>query len=284
MTPRQQAELASLIRRRRRIDRTLSHLLAQEHPEQLPWRLTDEQQDLIRGFGLSAEAQLQPAQVMVVGVDGAPAGWAAVELFDRQVVKASVFPDLRSLLDEYGSLAEVIAVDMPIGLTDEGGRNADQAARAFVGPRLRSTVFPAPPRWALEATDYAAARALRPDGAKGVGAQSFALVRKIKEIAALAETGATLYEVHPEVSFRALKGSPLDWPKKTSEGREERLELLEAVGILPPLDPLLGASMVDVIDACAAAWTAYRIATKRAGVLPNAETLDWQPRPMTIWY
>jgi predicted RNase H-like nuclease len=232
---------------------------------------------------LRPEAHLEPANVTVVGVDGAPGGWAAVELHDRRVVRVAVCRAFEDLLEHYRERAAVIAVDMPIGLTEEGGRAADFAARAFVGPR-HATVFPAPPRWALEALDFRAARALRPSGAKGVGAQAFALVKRIKEVAKAVASGPPVYEFHPEVSFRALKGAPLEWPKKTSEGREERLELLEAVGIVPPRMPIRGAALVDVIDACAAAWSAHRIATRRAGVLPAADKMDWKPEPMRIWY
>jgi predicted RNase H-like nuclease len=250
------------------------------------WHLSEHQLELLRQFrwDVSPQAHLEPAEVTVVGVDGAPGGWAAVELFDRRVEDVRVFRTFRALVDEYGERARVIAVDMPIGLTDEGGREADRAARAFVGPRLRSTVFPSPPRWALEAPDYTAARALRPAGAKGVGSQTFALVRRIKEVAEVAESGAPVYEVHPEVSFCALKSAPLEWPKKTTEGREERLELLEAVGIVPPLKPVRGAAIEDVLDACVAAWSAHRIATRRAQVLPEADKMDWQPNAGVIWY
>jgi predicted RNase H-like nuclease len=272
-----ESELASLLRRRRRLDRRIEELLGRgltaDDPllHQSAWKLPP-------------DSRLEPAEITVVGVDGAPAGWCAAELFDRRLVAIRVFRDFRSVVDEYGSRPAVVAVDMPIGLTDEGGREADFAARAFVGPRLRSTVFPAPPRWALEAPDYPAARALRPAGAKGVASQTFALVKRIKEVAEAVESGAPIYEVHPEVSFRALKDTPLEWAKKTSDGREERLELLEAAGIVPAPGRVPGVTIEDVIDACAAAWSAHRVATRRAEVLPAADKMDWQPAPMRIWY
>lgn len=95
----------------------------------------------------------------VVGVDGASAGWVCVELRDRQLVggRVRVLRDFAAVIGEHGVRAEVIAVDMPIGLTDDGERAAGRAARAFVGGRMRSTVFPAPPCWALDAPDYPAA-------------------------------------------------------------------------------------------------------------------------------
>src|SRR5206468_1411244 len=53
--------------------------------------------------------------------------------------------------------AQVIGVDIPIGLPESGARPADVAARRFVGPRA-SSVFTTPQRAVLEAPSYAEAR------------------------------------------------------------------------------------------------------------------------------
>jgi hypothetical protein len=106
-------QLASLLRRRRRIDRRISQLLGQEPAtDDLPWQLSDEQLEILRSLTWTPrpEAQLQPAEITVVGVDGARGGWAAVELLDRAVVAVRVFPALRALVDEYGQRAKVIAL------------------------------------------------------------------------------------------------------------------------------------------------------------------------------
>jgi hypothetical protein len=62
-----------------------------------------------------------------------------------------------------------------------------------------------------------------------------------------------------------------DRPKKTSEGREERLEPFESVGILPPPARILGTATEGIIGACVAAWSAHRIATRRAALLPPTD-------------
>lgn len=81
MTNRESIELASLLRRRRRIDRRISQLLGQEPAtDDLPWQLSDDQLGALRSLTWTPplEAQLEPAEITVVGVDGAPGGWAAV--------------------------------------------------------------------------------------------------------------------------------------------------------------------------------------------------------------
>ena len=54
---------------------------------------------------------------------------------------------------------EVVAIDMPIGLSDDGARACDVAARRLLG-RAGSSVFPTPVRAVLATDDYAEARAV----------------------------------------------------------------------------------------------------------------------------
>jgi predicted RNase H-like nuclease len=144
----------------------------------------------------------------VVGVDGAKGGWVAAELVGGRLGDIRVFRNFSDLLEEFEGNADAVAVDMPIGLPEAGERPADLAARRFVGARA-SSVFPVPPRWVLDAPDYDAVHALRPADAKGVSRQSYALIAKIKEVGEAVADRTGVYEVHPEVSFRALKGSAL---------------------------------------------------------------------------
>ena len=71
----------------------------------------------------------------VVGVDGAPGGWVAVALEDGRVVGAAYHASFASLLEAEAS-AQVVAVDMPIGLPESAPwrRLADGAAKEFIGP------------------------------------------------------------------------------------------------------------------------------------------------------
>jgi predicted RNase H-like nuclease len=92
-------------------------------------------------------------------------------------------------------------------------------------------------------------------------------------------------EIHPEVSFAELAGTPLTASKKAWVGMVRRLELLAAAGIVIPDD--LGAAGVagvdDVIDAAAAGWTARRIALGEAQSLPDPPEVFSDGISAAIW-
>jgi predicted RNase H-like nuclease len=190
----------------------------------------------------------------VVGVDGCHSGWVVATRTDVVVI------------DRLGPLVSdpaitVIGVDMPIGLPERWGRQADDAARRFLG-RRSSTVFPTPPRSLLgeESFDAANARS-RLEYGRGLPHQSFNLFPKIREIDALVrpEQGERVIEVHPECSFCAMAGGPVP-PKQTAEGRDQRLRLLEPrYGDIVRSRPA-GARIDDVLDAFAALWSSERFA------------------------
>jgi predicted RNase H-like nuclease len=221
----------------------------------------------------------------VIGVDGSRSGWVAVVLRDGRVHRAFAARDMDGMLEQAGE-ASAIAVDMPIGLLDgPTPREADGLARAFVGPRWQS-VFPVPPRPVLEAARYADAVALcRRLMIGSVSQQAWALRRKIFEVKRAA-TDPRVFEVHPEVSFRAMAGRYLRHPKRTWNGFTERHALLREQGI--QLGATEGdlelAAVDDVLDAAAAAWSADRWARGVAVSLPAAASDgDRHARPR-IWY
>jgi len=79
------------------------------------------------------------------------------------------------------------------------------------------------------------------------------------------EAGAALYEIHPEVSFKALAGAARLAGKHTWTGQAQRRALLEAAGIVIPTDlgrAGLVAAADDVLDAAVAAWSARRCARR----------------------
>ena len=173
----------------------------------------------------------------------------------------------------------VIAVDMPIGLSDTAPRACDIAARRLLQPH-GSRVFPAPPRATLSHPDdyeAACAAALSVSG-KSLSKQTWNLVRAIAEVDALADD-PRIVECHPEVAFALMNAHPVDERKKTPAGREARLGLLRRW--LPELaDPPFGD---DGLDALACAWSAARIAGGDALTLPHGEVpRDDMGRPMRI--
>lgn len=174
----------------------------------------------------------------VAGLDAYKHAWVGVRLSDGVFAGASVHPDVASALVAFAR-CKVVTVDMPLGLPDEDewARAADQAARVFVGQR-RSSVFAIPPRRVLDADSHAeAVMVCRARGQKGVSIQAYGLRTKLFEANLAAEADSRVYEVHPEVSFRAMAGQPLAHPKKTWAGVMMRRRLLEEAGVCPPDDP-----------------------------------------------
>jgi len=198
----------------------------------------------------------------IAGVDGCPKGWIAIVLDEGRFARAefaSTFAELLSYLAD----AQVIAVDIPIGLPDGSERRAaDVKARRLLGPR-GSSVFATPPRVVLEAPSYAKANALSKERfGRGISTQSYALRKKIFEVDACAANDDRIFEVHPEVCFTEMNGEPLTHSKKSWHGQATRLRLLANAGITIP-DDLGDEGKIppdDIIDAAAAAWSASRIA------------------------
>lgn len=221
----------------------------------------------------------------LAGVDGCPAGWVAA--LDRggpiEIVVVKTLADLLA-----GEGLAVVAVDMPIGLTDVGPRQPDLIARRLLGPRRGTSVMPAPIRPAAYAATHAEATAIRRDvEGKGVAIQAYGIYRKVAEVDAFlrgnAEARRVVVEAHPEVSFALWNdGRPIVPSKKTAEGREIRRRLVESVFGPAPSRPPRGAAMDDVLDAFACLWTARRIAAGTAAPFPPEPSLDSEGLPMRI--
>ena len=216
----------------------------------------------------------RPRPARVAGVDIAGGGWAVVVLEGGRLVDAfrcDTFAD--ALVVD----ADVIGVDIPIGIPICGSRAADIAARRFVGPRA-SSVFTTPVRPVLEAPSYEDARRIATElTGKSVSAQTYALGGRILEVDEYAHTDSRVIEVHPEVSFRELATRPLQ-SKHRQDGLIERRALLEEAGIdLPQTVPRVAEP--DLLDATVAAWTASRYARGEALPLPEGHT----ERIGTIW-
>ena len=197
-------------------------------------------------------------------------------------VGANTFARFADLVDHL-SVAEVVAVDIPIGIGSHHPRPADLAARKFVG-RRRSSVFLTPPLPVLQAPDYSTARkTAREQFGIGVSAQAYALAPKILEVDEVAKRDTRIIEIHPEASFTAMAGKEIRFPKTTWNGLKTRQRLLRKHKISIP-DDLADAGAAkpdDVLDAAAAAWTARRYAQGTANSLPpDGRSSD----PSVIWY
>ena len=203
--------------------------------------------------------------MLVAGVDGYRKGWVAVSLDPSGDVEVSTHVTFAEVLS---LRAQVIAVDIPIDPPGLGARAADAAARAFVGGSRASSVFPTPPRAALEARTFSEANEItRTITGKGLSQQAFALGKKILEVHALAEVDERVIEMHPEVSFCELSGSHVFESKHTPEGLERRREILADAGIKLP-GAVRGIPEADLLDAAVGAWTAARYSAGKAQAVP----------------
>ena len=224
--------------------------------------------------------------MLVVGVDGCKTGWMAVALRDGTHPEAHYLSSIAAL-ESVAHDASAVAIDIPIGLPVAGRREADLQARQFLGPR-RSSVFFTPVRDAIDAPTHAVAtRAAFDRTGTGISQQAYAIRTKILEVERwLQSCELPVYEVHPEVSFAILLGGPARAPKKTWAGMVERRRGLEAAGI--SLDLVEGvaalrATVDDMLDAAAAAWTARRLARGLGRSFPDPPELDVSHRGVAIW-
>ena len=210
--------------------------------------------------------------VWVAGADGTADGWVLVLYnYDRAAVRVRAVDRFVELL----SLPEapaVLGVDMIIGCPDAavpGGRRCDRQARALLGHPRSASVFSPPAYTALEAGTYAeAVRRNRQSGsdAPGLSKQTFHLFPKLRAVAGelTPDRQEWVREVHPELAFYAMNGdAPVEESKHDPAGRHVRRRLLTANGFDGVFDDgsvsNLPGTPDDVIDACAACWTARRI-------------------------
>jgi predicted RNase H-like nuclease len=243
------------------------------------------------------------SDTLVAGVDGCPAGWLVVLLPVGHPGQASatVVSSFAEILTLEAS-PSIIAIDIPIGLPDRtmpGGRLADIEARARLGER-QSAVFAVPARAAVAETDYLSACAISArlsDPPRRMSKQTFNLFPKIREVDLLMAPALQdrVFESHPEAAFWAMNGQrPLALAKKVKSrpfepGLELRRKLLESAGY--PRKWLTDrhfrpsvAGPDDLLDACACAWTAARLAMGKAVRFPAAEPdRDMKNLRMEIW-
>jgi len=167
-----------------------------------------------------------------LGVDGCKAGWFYIASSGSDV-RFGIVSYAAQLLEIFDDIVEII-IDIPIGLHDIGAqaRGCDLLARKALKPR-GSTVFPAPVRPCLYAKTYREACDIseRLTGKK-LSQQAFHIFGKIRDVDELLqqrpELRGIVREAHPELGFCMLNSNlPLLTKKKTAEGLEERLKLIE---------------------------------------------------------
>lgn len=213
----------------------------------------------------------------LLGVDGCRAGWLVV---GGRLDPSGEFEQLSwSLEHEAASFidADLVAIDMPMGLAADGPRPCDKQARALLGVR-RSSVFPAPVRAALGAGDYREACDLSfAVSGRKLSKQAYNLLPKIRQLDQLLladpKRSDRVHEVHPELALSQWNGGePMAHPKKTAAGAAQRQALVEAQfpGLALKIRTGVAKSKLaddDILDAIACLWSARRLFRQGALVL-----------------
>lgn len=240
-----------------------------------------------------------------IGVDGARDGWAVAAVDFAARVDLRRVDDLEDIFERWPA-AEQIWVDIPIGLPfDDEVRACDTMARRALAGGRASSVFTPPCRRALEAENHEeASRINREVTGRGLSIQAWHLGAKILEVDALKRVDSKwterIRESHPEVVFALLAAATPGWPstsargslpvlesKKSAEGREQRIALLEhhLPGSAAALDavavPRAQVALDDWIDALGLA-AAQHISRGRSVSWPHPPAADDHGVPMAL--
>jgi predicted RNase H-like nuclease len=222
---------------------------------------------------------------VVAGVDGCPSEWLCVA---KDLGSGTTVGRILAHIGDALTLIPrslVLTIDVPIGLTDAGPRDCDREARAKLGVPRSSSIFPAPIRPTLKATDYldACHLGVKADGRK-LSRQTWAILGKIREVDTFLRSDPArqewVREVHPEICFWAWNGNrAMSHRKKSPAGKVERealvmLRYAEAYAVAKSTLPRGQYSNDDLLDAFAASWTAERVHAGIALVIPACPPID----------
>ena len=243
-----------------------------------------------------------------VGVDGCRCGWFSVGFSGSHQYELKAFFSFDDLLDYYEA-ANLILVDMPIGLPDGSGeRLCDKEARNRLRP-YTSSVFRAPTRAAMKhlvdtpgdkpgarEAERGITRKFNPNNVKSLSEQTLAIMPKIAQIDELLPREETPYvrEVHPEICFWALNGeNPVRPNKHEKKGIENRICVLRRQE--PQTKEIFEQGLArfvknsiatedDILDALVAAVTAYLGWPGQFLTLPAEPPRDERDLPMEMVY
>ena len=214
----------------------------------------------------------------MIGIDGCKSGWFAVWQNQDEVIDTAIFKSLNNLKDFFiESNQLIIGIDMPVILSEVMPREADQLARKLLSKKA-SSVFTAPTPEMLDQPNYEKASLIskRLIG-KSMSLQSWYLFPKIKDVQTVIHCeNIKLFEIHPEVSFRAMNNEKVVLAsKKTAEGFDIRKSLLDKHFLNFNFDVIRNKYQKkdlmdnDILDALVVFWSARRIVNNQASYLPK---------------
>ena len=217
----------------------------------------------------------------LIGVDGTSSGWIASigNARDKSLSSIKFLEDLNNLFSDYPD--SLVVIDMPIELNKKNYlRTCDILAKKYLGKAFQSSIFIPPLKRVLKCSTYQEANELsKKIVGKGLSKQSWHLKSKISEVQQISKLSNTIYEGHPECSFKMLKNETLKAKKKSVSGIFERLDILKRVGLEPlsvnlKLENNSSIKIDDVLDSMVLFITALRIVEGNYLCLEKTEITD----------
>jgi predicted RNase H-like nuclease len=171
-----------------------------------------------------------------LGIDGCPLGWFGVLVSDDGTFRNYLSVSLKNILQEVKF--DTCFIDIPISLSESSyARECDVVLRNLLPSKFKSSVFNAPVKASLNAESYSEACQINESfTGKKISLQIWNILPKIREVNEFIRKNQRfskrIFEAHPETFFYRLNNDdPLNYKKKTKEGRRERLELLHTLDI-----------------------------------------------------
>lgn len=246
----------------------------------------------------------------VAGADGCKGGWiiAAADSEDLGHPRVATVTAFRDIWSVFGAIPGVLAIDMPVGLVNQGSRRVDGMARRLLGKKS-SSVFTPPERMLLEYASLNHHLSADREGSymesydavnewaqnfleHGVPPYAFGIFPKIAEVDRYMteERDPRVHEAHPELIFRRMNGHRVvDESKRSEEGQAARATLLQQhVGVIAEdiefqKAPGTDSAIDDLHDALALLWTAARINSGVAERIPEVVDFDPVGLDMAMW-
>ena len=229
----------------------------------------------------------------LAGVVPATKGWMVM---GGKLQGTSLAPELPRRFDTFQEIVDwkpdfqIIAIHAPIGLPTKpihGGRRCDRDARALLGWPRSGAIGSAPARSSLSATTYDEAAEAN-EGLSPVVWRRFPHYKEVDDEMS-PYWQRTVYEIHPELSFYDLnRDQPLSYAKDSVAGQNERRRILAER--LAAFERILASderpprtTTAQVLDACAALWTARRISARAAIRIPADPEWDDEGIRMEIY-
>ena len=151
----------------------------------------------------------------VAGVDGAQRGWIVAYVPLRKgkgsyLKRYEHFSEVKAETEAMN--CQAVAVDMPMGLSDEPNNKIDQELRKRLGER-RSSLFPTPSSGVLNARTYEEAlERNREITGKGISIQAWNLVpqiRQVRKVVHPSDTGLDTVSIGKAIVFLHIICYPL---------------------------------------------------------------------------